>query len=157
MDLEVQEAILAEELERVLHPPDGRDLSVELDKAHARAVGCEDFWCPGRHGHAARPEHSLTPEVSSGILAGGRPHLAALARSAGLRRWSMGLSFGMAAAPVTLGHSPRRSFTLFSLFYFAPQNGHKIRVNIYARTHTHRYFIRMMENLCCCTPEPPCP
>jgi hypothetical protein len=37
MDLEVQEAILAEELERVLHPPDGRDLSVELDKAHARA------------------------------------------------------------------------------------------------------------------------
>jgi hypothetical protein len=31
----VQEAILAEELERGLHPFVGWDLSVELDKAHA--------------------------------------------------------------------------------------------------------------------------
>jgi hypothetical protein len=34
MDLEVHEAILAEELERSLHPPDGRDPSVELDKVY---------------------------------------------------------------------------------------------------------------------------
>jgi hypothetical protein len=33
MDLEVQEAILVEELEHDLHPTDGRELSVELDKA----------------------------------------------------------------------------------------------------------------------------
>jgi hypothetical protein len=33
-DLEVREAILAEELERGLHPPDGRDPSVDPDKAH---------------------------------------------------------------------------------------------------------------------------
>jgi hypothetical protein len=31
----VREAILAEELECSLHPPDGRQLSVELDKAYA--------------------------------------------------------------------------------------------------------------------------
>jgi hypothetical protein len=34
-DLEVHEAVLEEELERGLHPPDRWDLSVELDKAHA--------------------------------------------------------------------------------------------------------------------------
>jgi hypothetical protein len=34
MDLEVREVILAEELERGLHPPDGRDPSVDPDKAH---------------------------------------------------------------------------------------------------------------------------
>jgi hypothetical protein len=33
--LEVWEALLVEELERGLHPPNKRDLSVELDKAHA--------------------------------------------------------------------------------------------------------------------------
>jgi hypothetical protein len=36
MDLELREVILLEELERGLHPPDGRDLSAELDKTHAR-------------------------------------------------------------------------------------------------------------------------
>jgi hypothetical protein len=36
VDLEVQEAILAEELERGLHPTDEQDLSVELEKACAR-------------------------------------------------------------------------------------------------------------------------
>jgi hypothetical protein len=35
-DLEVREAILAEELERGLHPLDRRDPSVDLDKAHTR-------------------------------------------------------------------------------------------------------------------------
>jgi hypothetical protein len=34
--LEVWEAILAEELEHGLHPTNGKDLSTELDKAHAR-------------------------------------------------------------------------------------------------------------------------
>jgi hypothetical protein len=34
MDLEVREEILAEELQRALHPPDGWDMSVDLDKAH---------------------------------------------------------------------------------------------------------------------------
>jgi hypothetical protein len=32
----VWEAILAEELEHNLHPTNGKDLSTELDKAHAR-------------------------------------------------------------------------------------------------------------------------
>jgi hypothetical protein len=32
----VQEAKLAEEQERDLHPPNGRDLSTELDKTYAR-------------------------------------------------------------------------------------------------------------------------
>jgi hypothetical protein len=32
-DLEVCEAMLAVELERGLHPPDGRELSAKLDKA----------------------------------------------------------------------------------------------------------------------------
>jgi hypothetical protein len=36
MDLEVWEAILAKELEHGLHPTDGRDWSVELDKARTR-------------------------------------------------------------------------------------------------------------------------
>jgi hypothetical protein len=35
MDLEVCEAILAEELERDVHPPDGQDPSTELDKVCA--------------------------------------------------------------------------------------------------------------------------
>jgi hypothetical protein len=35
MDLKVREVILAVELECGLHPPDRRDLSVELDMAHA--------------------------------------------------------------------------------------------------------------------------
>jgi hypothetical protein len=34
-DLEAQEAILAEEQERSLHPPDKRELSVDLDKTQA--------------------------------------------------------------------------------------------------------------------------
>jgi hypothetical protein len=34
--LEVQEAILAKEQKRELHPPDGRDLSAELGKTRAR-------------------------------------------------------------------------------------------------------------------------
>jgi hypothetical protein len=37
MDLEVREVILAEELEHVPHPIDGRDISAELDKARERA------------------------------------------------------------------------------------------------------------------------
>jgi hypothetical protein len=39
--LEVQQVMLAEELERVPHPPDGRDMSTELDKACARADGID--------------------------------------------------------------------------------------------------------------------
>jgi hypothetical protein len=35
-NLEVREAILAEEQESGLHAPDGRDLSAKLDKTHAR-------------------------------------------------------------------------------------------------------------------------
>jgi hypothetical protein len=35
MDLEVQEVILAEELEHSLHPHDGQGLTMELDKAQA--------------------------------------------------------------------------------------------------------------------------
>jgi hypothetical protein len=34
--------ILAKELVRVLHPPDGWDLSTKLDKAHARVDGIND-------------------------------------------------------------------------------------------------------------------
>jgi hypothetical protein len=34
MGLEVQKTILAEEQKRDMYPPDGRDLSVELDKTH---------------------------------------------------------------------------------------------------------------------------
>jgi hypothetical protein len=64
----------------------------------------------------------------------------------------MGLSFGTAAMPMTLGHLPHRSFAFFSFFYFVPQNGYKICVNIY--TYIQRYFIQMMENLCRYTPEP---
>jgi hypothetical protein len=41
MDLEVWEAILSMELECDLHPSDGRDLSVALDKAHARVNGID--------------------------------------------------------------------------------------------------------------------
>jgi hypothetical protein len=36
MNLEVWVAILAGELQHDLHPPDKRDLSTDLDKAHAR-------------------------------------------------------------------------------------------------------------------------
>jgi hypothetical protein len=36
-DQEVQEAILAEEQEHGLHPPDGQDLSVELDRTRTHA------------------------------------------------------------------------------------------------------------------------
>jgi hypothetical protein len=42
MVLWVQEAILAEELERGLRHPDGRDLPVELDKTHTRVHGIAD-------------------------------------------------------------------------------------------------------------------
>jgi hypothetical protein len=35
-DLEVREAILVEEREHSLHPPNGWDLPVELEKVHAR-------------------------------------------------------------------------------------------------------------------------
>jgi hypothetical protein len=110
----VQEAILAEELEHSLHPPNGKDLSVELDKAHT----CMDMIDgePSRPGHAAHPKHSPTPKVSSGSLAGDRPRLAAHARSAGLRCRSMGLSSETAIAPMTSGCPPHCSFTFFSFF-----------------------------------------
>jgi hypothetical protein len=42
MKLEVQEAILVEEMECGLHPPDGQNLSAELDKAHARVNRIDD-------------------------------------------------------------------------------------------------------------------
>jgi hypothetical protein len=101
-----------------------------------------------------------TPEVSLGSLAGSRPHLTVLARNAGLWHRSVGLNFGMAAAPTTSDRPPHRSSTFFSsFFYFAPQNGCKRCVNIYICVCVciHRYFIRMMENLCRYTPDPPCP
>jgi hypothetical protein len=41
-DLEVSEAILAEELEHGLHPPDGCDLPAELDESRARVDGIID-------------------------------------------------------------------------------------------------------------------
>jgi hypothetical protein len=41
-DLEVQEAILAEELERGLHLPDAWDLLVELNKAHTHVDKIND-------------------------------------------------------------------------------------------------------------------
>jgi hypothetical protein len=40
-DLEVRETILAEEMERGLHPSDRRDLSVELNTACTRVVGID--------------------------------------------------------------------------------------------------------------------
>jgi hypothetical protein len=61
----------------------------------------EDFWSPGRPRHAVHPEHSPTPDVSSGSIVGSRPCLAALARSTRLQRRSMGLSFGTAVVPTT--------------------------------------------------------
>jgi hypothetical protein len=70
------------------------------------------------------------PEGSSGSPADGRPRLEALARSAGLRRWSMGLSFGTATTPMTLGHLPSRSSTFF-FFSLAPRNDYKIRFHMY--------------------------
>jgi hypothetical protein len=42
MDLKVWQAILAEELECSLHPTDGWDLSVELDKTRARVYRIDD-------------------------------------------------------------------------------------------------------------------
>jgi hypothetical protein len=44
MDMEVREVILVEELEHVLHPPNGQDLLAELDKARA----CMD-WTANDH------------------------------------------------------------------------------------------------------------
>jgi hypothetical protein len=146
--------IPVEELESVLHPPDGQDLLAELDKAprvceqdrwpvHRRgratiALGREDFWRPGRPGHAAHLEHSPTSEVSSGSFVDGQPRLAVLASSTALRHRSMGLSFGMAATPVTLGRPPRCSSAFFSpFFYFAPRNGCKICVYIYIYIYMH--------------------
>jgi hypothetical protein len=41
INLEVQEAILSEELERSLRPSDGRDLLVELDEACAHMNGID--------------------------------------------------------------------------------------------------------------------
>jgi hypothetical protein len=38
----VREAMLAKELEWVPHPPDGRDLSTELDKAREHMDGIDD-------------------------------------------------------------------------------------------------------------------
>jgi hypothetical protein len=84
------------------------------------AASHEDFRRPGQPRHTAHLEHSPTPEVSSGSLAGGRPHLVALARNTGLQRQSVGLSFGMAVVPTSSGRPPRHSFAFFSLFYFAP-------------------------------------
>jgi hypothetical protein len=41
MDLKVQEAMLAEEQARSLHPFDRRDLSMELEGLHAHVDGVE--------------------------------------------------------------------------------------------------------------------
>jgi hypothetical protein len=115
----------------------------------ATIVEChEDFLCPGRPRHAGRPEHSPSPEVSSGSLAGGRPHLVVLARNAGLQRRSMGLSFGTAATPRDFGLSAPSLFHF--LYLFCPKY-----ISIYI--DTHRYFIWMMENSCRYTPDPLCP
>jgi hypothetical protein len=42
MNLEVWQEILSEEPERGLHPSDGRNMSVELDEAHARMKRIND-------------------------------------------------------------------------------------------------------------------
>jgi hypothetical protein len=97
-------------------------------------AGREDFRRPGRPGHAAHPEHSPTPEVSSGSLASGRPRLAALARSTDLQCWSVGQSFGMTVVPTTLGRPPRRSSAFFSFFILPLEMAVKY-VLIYIYTH----------------------
>jgi hypothetical protein len=100
-----------------------------------------------------------TPEVSLGSLAGSRPHLTVLARNAGLWHRSVGLNFGMAAAPTTSDRPPHRSSTFFSSFFILHLRMAVKDVLIYICVCVciHRYFIRMMENLCRYTPEPPCP
>jgi hypothetical protein len=61
MDLEVREAILAEELERSLHPPNGRDPSAELDKVYV----CVDQIADD---HAAKVEQVASILIDLGLL-----------------------------------------------------------------------------------------
>jgi hypothetical protein len=86
MDLAVQEAMLAEELELILHPPDGWDQSAELGNARAHTDRID--------GERATEAERLSQQV---------------VRSAGLQRQSMGLSFGTATAPATSGRPPHHS------------------------------------------------
>jgi hypothetical protein len=52
------------------------------------------FLRPGQPGYAAHLGHTPTPEDSSGSPTGGRHHLEAPIRGAGLRCRPVGLSFG---------------------------------------------------------------
>jgi hypothetical protein len=66
----VQEAILAEEQARGLHPPDGRDLSVELEETRTRGWNqwqtCRQGWATivagrGNFPRPSRPRHATRP------------------------------------------------------------------------------------------------
>jgi hypothetical protein len=76
-------------------------------------------------------------------------HLEALAGITGLRRQFVGLSFGMAAMLMTSSRQPRCSSA--SLFFILALQAVVKHMCIY------KHFIKMMKNLCCYTPEPPCP
>jgi hypothetical protein len=59
MDLEVRKAILVEELEHGLHPPDGQDPSAELDKVRVRVDRIvDDHAAPKLSGYRCRSRSS---------------------------------------------------------------------------------------------------
>jgi hypothetical protein len=130
----VWEVILVEELEHGLHPLDGRDLSAKLDKVHARAGRINGE-------HTAEVVRISCILVDLGMLP--IKNISQLLKScrwltssssACKKHWPpvsvCGTKFGTTAMPATSGRSPRHSSTFF-FFYFAPQNGSKICVNIY--------------------------
>jgi hypothetical protein len=63
MELEVQEVILVEELERDLHPIDGWDLSAELDNARTRMDRIND-----EHAAKARRLSQLVVGISNVLV-----------------------------------------------------------------------------------------
>jgi hypothetical protein len=156
--------LLAEELGSDLHSSDGWDLPSELDKACTIADGITD-----ERTTEARQLSQHIMGISNVLVDLGMlpvqdiPQLPKSSRevlSAAvliLMRWPprliCGTEFGTAAAPVILGHLPHRSFAFPSFFLPLRMAVKDVLVYIYIYKWV---FIRIMENLCCYIPRPPC-
>jgi hypothetical protein len=125
----VQEVILAEEQAHGLHP----------------LMGVTNWWNWRRPAHM----HGINDEFSSGGIDDSWSHFEVPVRSTGLRCRSVGLSLGRPPRPLLQVVHP---VVFLFLLSFAPRRNY----NIHFHTHTQIY-IRILENLCYYTPEPPYP
>jgi hypothetical protein len=109
------------------------------------------FLRPGQPGYAAHLGHTPTPEDSSGSPTGGRHHLEAPIRGAGLRCQPVGLSFGGSPQPQLWVIHPVVPRPFLDLTFGAAVK------YVFIYVYTYRYFIKVMRNSCHYTLSPHVP